>query len=141
MRTFLEKHWRKITVAAVCLPIAGYLVLCLMIGLGVSGAVSNAQARFAGDPVAALISVATDEQAAVSERNRAIWALGQIGSPEALPVLEEMVTGEQCDHDRLICQKEVASAIVGCSGGRNMGAVIWRHGELAAASDGGDQSQ
>jgi len=140
MGAFLSKHWRKITVAAVCLPIVGYLGLCLIIGLGVNGAVSDARAQFPGDPVSALISVATDEQANISERNRAIWALGQLGSAEALPVLQDMVTDEPCDHGRLICQKEVASAITGCSGGLNVGAVIWRHGELAVANKGGDGS-
>jgi len=140
MHAFLGKHWRKITVAAIGLPIVGFLGLCLVIGLGVNGAVSNAQARFDGDPVSALISVAIDEQASISERNRAIWALGQLGSPEALPVLQGMVTEESCDHDRLICQKEVASAINGCSGSTNVGAVIWRHGELAVASRGGSRS-
>ena len=140
MRVFHGKHWRKITLAAVSLPIVGFLVLCVAIGFGVRGAVSNAQSRFPGDPVSALIAVATDEQEGISERNRAIWALGQLGSPEALPVLESLATGGSCDHDRLICQKEVSKAIEACSGGTNLGAMIWRHGELAVASDGGSRS-
>ena len=135
VREFLGKHWRKITVAAICLPVVGYLVLGLAIGHGVRGAVSNAQTQFPGDPVSALITVATDEQADISERNQAIWALGQLGSTEALPALQAMVTEKPCDHDKLICQKEVASAIEACSGATNIGWVIWRHGDLAVASN------
>jgi hypothetical protein len=69
----------------------------------------------------------------LSERNRSIWALGQLGSPDALPALKSLVTDEPCDHETKICQHEVVKAIEGCSGSYNMGAVIWRHGDLAVA--------
>lgn len=140
MRAFLGKHWRKVVLAAISLPIIGFFALCLVIGMGVRGAVSHAQSRFPGDPVSALISVATDDEAGSRDRDRAIWALGQLGSSEALPVLQTLVTGEPCDHDRLICQKEVLKAIEACSGSTNIGAVIWRHGDLAVASKGGERS-
>jgi len=133
MKGFLKRHWRKITLAAISLPILGLLALCLIIGAGVRGAVKDAQSGFPGDPVTALISVATSEEASLSERDRAIWALGQLGAPEALPVLQSMATGEQCDHKSKICQYELEKAIEGCSGGTNVGAVIWRHGDLAVA--------
>ena len=136
MKGFLKKHWRKVVLVVVCAPFVGYLALCLIIGLGVRNAVSDAQSSFPRDPVTALISVATNEEAKLSERNRAIWALGQLGSPEALPTLHVLVTGEKCDHDELICQREVETAIEACSGSTNIGAMIWRHGELAEASKG-----
>ncbi len=137
MHGFLRKHWRKIVLAAIGLPITAYLGLCLIIGLGVHRAVSNAQAHFPGDPVTALESVATSANASLSDRNRAIWALGQLGSPEALPVLQSLVTGEPCDHETKICQHDVESAIAACSGGVNIGAVIWRHGDLAVKDKNG----
>lgn len=134
MQGFLKKHWRKIAVAVVSVPIVGYLVLCLVIGLGVRGAVSDAQSRFPGDPVTALISVATSEEIGISDRNRAIWALGQLGAGEALPNLQAMVSNERCDHESRICQYELEKAIEACSGSTNIGAVIWRHGDLAVAT-------
>lgn len=137
MRGFLKKHWRKLGLAAIALPILAFLGLCLVIGMGVRGAVSHAQEGFPGDPVTALISVATSEEIKIADRDRAIWALGQLGSPEALPTLQSMVTDGTCDHESLICQYELEKAIAACSGGPNIGAVIWRHGDLAVADKGG----
>lgn len=134
MKIFLKKHWLKIAAALAALPFAGYLILCLFIGIGVRSAVSDAQGKYPGEPVAALISVATSEESQLSERNRAIWALGQLGAGQALPTLQAMVSGEGCDHETRICQHELEKAIEGCSGGINIGAVVWRHGELAVAS-------
>jgi len=133
MQVFLKKHWLKFVAAFVSLPIVGFLALCIFIGLGVRGAVADAQAHFPGDSVAALISMATSEDAQLSDRNRAIWALGQLGSSEALPALQSLVSNELCDHDSKICQHELEKAIEGCSGSTNIGAIIWRHGELAVA--------
>jgi hypothetical protein len=135
MRVFLKKHWRKFAIALVSLPVVGYLALCLFIGLGVHGAASDAQTQFPGNSVAALISVATSEEAQLSRRNRAIWALGQLGASEALPILQSLVSNELCDHESKICQHELEQAILGCSGGTNIGAVVWRHGDLAVASE------
>jgi hypothetical protein len=133
MRVFLKNHWLKLVIGIASLPFVGYLVLCFFIGIGVRGAVSDAQSRFEGDPVAALISVSTSEEASLRDRNRAIWALGQLGSGEALPTLQALVSNELCDHDSKICQYELEKAIEACSGGPNIGAVIWRHGDLAVA--------
>ena len=133
MKGFLKRHWRKIVGAAVTLPVVAFVVLCLVIGSSVRGAVSAAQERHPGGPTEALLAVAQDEDLGLSERNRAIWALGQLGSPEALPVLEAMVTANGCDHANRICQYELEKAIAGCAGGTNAGAWIWRHGDLAVA--------
>ena len=43
--------------------------------------------------------------------NRAIWALGQLGDPRALPFLRSLATGQPCDHETNICQGEVSKAI------------------------------
>ena len=63
--------------------------------------VSGAQSRFPGDPVTALIALATSEEASLSDRNRAIWALGQLGSAEALPTLRPSGPDQRCDHETL----------------------------------------
>lgn len=138
MNGFFRKHWRKIVLAAIALPIAAYLGLCLVIGLGVHRAVSHAQSISPGGPVTALVSVVTSEDASLSDRNRSIWALGQLGSSEALPVLQSLATGEPCDHEKKICQHELETAIAGCSGGVNIGAVVWRHGDLAVKENNGN---
>ena len=131
MRDYLKKHGWKIGLAGIGLPVAVYLVLCISIGMGVNGAVSDAQARYPGDPVSSLISVAASEDESYPDRNRAVWALGQLGSSRALPILRALESGEPCDHESALCRHELEKAIEGCSGGTNIGAVVWRHGELA----------
>lgn len=131
MGGFFKQHWRKIVLVIISIPVVGYFVICISIGIGVRNAVSGAQSRFPGDPVTALMAQANSEEASLSDRNRAIWALGQLGSAEALPTLRSLWADQRCDHDSLICQHEVESAIKGCSGGINAGAWVWRHGELA----------
>lgn len=54
----------------------------------------EAQATYSGDPVVALIALVEDETAPFDKRNSAIWALGQIGDKQALPVLQELDTHE-----------------------------------------------
>lgn len=61
---------------------------------GVSDIATTAQERHSGDPVAALMSMLRSEEATSAEKNRAIWALGQIGDPRALPLLHELDTDE-----------------------------------------------
>ena len=53
-----------------------------------------AQDTYGGDHVGALIALVKDEQAPYENRNGAIWALGQIGSDRALPILRELDTDE-----------------------------------------------
>jgi hypothetical protein len=132
MRRFFRKHWRKVGLIAMGVPLAGYIVIGLVIGQQVRSAVSRAQSRFPGESVMALTSVASSDRIDLSERNRAIWALGQLGVPEALPVLESLRTGTECDHDSFVCQYELAKAIKLCSGDLNISAAVWRYGEIAA---------
>ncbi len=134
-RSTILKHWLKIGLVGITLPLLAFVALSLVIGFGVKGAVSHAQSNSSGDPVIALIEVATDEDAGLSDRTRAVWALGQLGDSRALPILQSLSTGEPCDHRKRICQREVGNAIKGCGDGINIGAVIWRHGELAVGGE------
>ncbi len=133
MRRFLRSHWRLIVGASFASSAVAFLAICLVIGAGVRGAVADAQSHHPGEPVSALLAVTSDEELAPAVRNRAIWALGQLGISDAVPVLQALVAPGPCDHARSLCQREIAKAIAACSGGRNIGAVIWRHGDLAVA--------
>jgi hypothetical protein len=137
MKSFLKKHWIKITLAIFAIPVAGYFVICFSIGHGVRSVVSDASALYPGDPVSSLMALATSEDAPLKDRDRAIWALGQLGSARALPALYSLETGETCNHETAPCQHELNKAITACSSrSPNLGAWVWRHGELAVA--GGD---
>ena len=132
MLKFLGKHWRVIGLSIVCVFVVGYVATSLTIGRQVERVVSLAQSQFEGEPTDALMSLALSEAAPFAERNRAIWALGQLGAKEALPALESLIASLDCDHPSSICQYELGKAIELCSGSFNVGAVVWRHGELAA---------
>ncbi len=54
---------------------------------------SNAESKYKGDCVEALTQLVKDQENTFRERNRAIWALGQLGDKRALSVLEELYTG------------------------------------------------
>lgn len=132
MEGYWKRHWRRIVflpLAAVALAVLG---TSLLIGHQVGDRVDAAQEIHGGAPIPALLSVAGDEEASLRERDGAVWALGQLGAEEALPLLRSLHTGEPCDHEKGLCQEGLAKAIGLCEGGANLGAVVWRHGDLAA---------
>ena len=76
----------------------------------------RAMREFPGDQAEALIGLAQSENHTLAERSQAVHALGQIGSNRALPVLARYYTGRECEHSKLLCQKELRKAIDRCSG-------------------------
>ena len=91
---------------------------------GAVGREALRQVPDARDEVEALIAVVDDPAHAPQDRTRAVWALGQIGDPRALAVLEKHYTGEPCDHERAICQYELDKAIRKIRGEYNWGLQI-----------------
>ena len=71
-----------------------------------------------GDDVSALMEFAESREHTSEQRTRAVWALGRLGDPKALPVLEALRTGEPCDHSKAVCQYELEKAIENCGGTR-----------------------
>lgn len=104
-----------IVVIAAFLGIGGFGLSLRSIHSSVETTVRSAQSRHAGDAVEALISLIESDSATFREKNRAIWALGQIGDKRALPVLEQLDTGEvqvkPYDPDRYIVLYSVRKAI------------------------------
>jgi hypothetical protein len=97
-----------------------------LIGSSVHAASEAALLGQPGDPVLALMSYVESPAHTLRERNRAVWALGQLGDARALPVLEKYVTSRDCEHDRLLCQYELRKAIRLCHGATNITAFVWR---------------
>lgn len=62
--------------------------------LDVKEVCSEAKSRHPGDRVEALITLIESDDASFREKNRAIWALGQLGDRRALPLLRNLDTGE-----------------------------------------------
>ncbi len=97
-----------------------------LIGSGVHAASEAALLERPGERVPALMAYIESPTHTLRARNRAVWALGQLGDARALPVLEKHVTGRECDHARALCQYELRKAIRLCQGATNMSAFIWR---------------
>ena len=83
--------WRALLLGLV-LVVGGAAATSLVIGRQVRGAVAAAQSWEPGDPVEALLAVATSPDYAVAERNRAVWALGQLGDSRAVALLATLHT-------------------------------------------------
>jgi hypothetical protein len=125
VRALTEKHvnMKKKTIIYVML-IAALLAVCGIYGLRFwvySDAIDagrEAQIMFPGDAVEALIARLESDETTVDEKNRAVWALGQMRDARAVPVLEPLTTGESepCDHSRLVCQYELKKALANCRG-------------------------
>jgi hypothetical protein len=111
-----------------CLVIGliAFVSVCFSIRSGVKDMSAKAVKEFPGDRVEALMAYVGSENHTLKERNRAVWALGQIGDRRALPVLESYYTGGECDHDKFLCQRELSKAIYGCKGGLNLTAWLPR---------------
>ncbi len=97
---------------------------CFGIYKGIRQISEEAVSIYGGDKISALVAYVGDEDRDLSKRNRAVWALGQIGDKRTLPVLEKYDTGEPCDHSRFLCQYELRKAIRKCRGGLNITAWV-----------------
>lgn len=129
-------RWQRLATVAIAVVMVAFVATALVIGRQVDAAMSRAQQAHPGDGVSALITVAGSSDAPVAERNRAIWALGQLGAGAALPVLRSLADDAACSHGTAVCQREVRKAMALCAGEFNVGALVWRHGERAKAGRG-----
>jgi hypothetical protein len=105
------------------LLLLGYLCICFSIRTSVKKISSQAMKEHPGDRIEALMAYVESETHSLRQRNRAVWALGQIGNARALPTLEKYRTGQSCNHDTTLCQREVVRAIEACNGAFN--ATAW----------------
>ena len=97
-----------------------YGIICWTIFLDVKKVCNKATREFKGDTIESLTELLNSDINSYEEKNDAIWALGQIGDPKALPLLEKFYTGNPCEkpcrRNQSICQREVSKAIQTCKG-------------------------
>lgn len=109
---------RLLLAVAVCAGLAGIGAGAILVSIeaGVRGYAGDAQRLHPhpGDDGAALLALLADESRSFRERNHAVWALGRRREARALPALQAAYTGGPCDHDRALCQRELAKAIHRC---------------------------
>ncbi|MEJ2501783.1 MAG: hypothetical protein P8177_00465 [Gemmatimonadota bacterium] len=104
----------------------GFVAVSLQIGADVEAISRQAVARYGGDPVDALLVTVDCTDCSLRDRNRAVWALGQLGDGRALAGLRRHHTGQPCDHGRHVCQRELEKAIAMVEGSFNATALVWR---------------
>ena len=102
---------------------AAFVCICFSIRSSVKEIGATAVSQYPGDRVEALMKYVDSKNHSLKQRNRAVWALGQIGDERALTMLEKFRTGQPCDHSSTLCQREVEKAIKACKGAFN--ATAW----------------
>ena len=100
-----------------------FLCICFSIRSSVKEISAKAVRQHPGDRIEALIAYVDSENHSLKQRNRTVWALGQIGDERALTTLEKFYTGGPCDHDSRLCERELQKAIKLCKGSLN--ATAW----------------
>ena len=109
-----------------------FFIASVWIGYDAKSMCLNAERQYrTTDCVQALIAQLDDEHQAFRSRNNAIWGLGAMGDPRALPVLQKYYTGNIPDReplDDMISQYELKKSIDLANGGLNITAWIWRWG-------------
>lgn len=92
----------------------------IWIGQSVEEKCVMAQEKYGGECVEALRAKLEDPSVSLDEKNKTVWALGQLGDRKALSVLKKYYTGEPCDHEKYLCQYELEKAIKLLDGGFNL---------------------
>jgi hypothetical protein len=90
---------------------AGYAAVFASIHAGVTGAARSAMTKYPGDRVQALCTLVDCQICGLAERNRAVWALGQLRDARALPILMKHYTRQKCNHASDLCQHELQKAV------------------------------
>lgn len=106
----------------------GFVVGATWIGYEVKNECQQGQRQYGGDCVQALSAVVADESNSFRQRNSAVWALGMIGDPRALELLQSHYTGDIPEReplDDVLSQYELKKAIHQVSGGVNIVRWIW----------------
>ena len=88
----------------------------------VSRITALAKSEYPGEAVEALCSLVGSEDHGFEDRNSAVWALGQLADPEALPFLEQLnaATAEDTvpfDRSGKLSKYEIEKAIKWCKKG------------------------
>lgn len=125
-----QQQFVFISVLGLSILILIFVIMWTWIGFDVKSKCFDAQKEYGGSCVESLTKLVEDETRGFRLRNSAIWALGQLGNPEALLVLQKYYTGVIPNReplDQTISQYELKKAINLASGGKNITAIFWRY--------------
>jgi hypothetical protein len=123
------KKWAvRISVPLFILLLVLFSLAEFSIGESVRDSMRVAQKQFPGDRVEALISLVECESCDMTDRNHAVWALGQLDDPRSLPILEKYYTGKPCNHWTNLCQEKLSIALrhLRHEDGNRFESIFWR---------------
>ncbi|KKR10992.1 MAG: hypothetical protein UT39_C0012G0014 [Candidatus Woesebacteria bacterium GW2011_GWA1_39_21] len=125
------KKWVSIGVGGIIfIAFLLYIITSLWIGSDVRRYCKSAIRIYGDGCVFALSEMLDDKSMPFRDRNHAIWALGQLADPKALPYLTKYYTGvipEKESLDGALSQREISKAIRLAQGSLNITAIVWRH--------------
>ena len=77
---------------------------------------NEAVLAFHQDKTKSLLMLIDSENYSFQQKNKAVWTLGVLKDEKALPKLEMLYTGKECNHDSALCQYEIKKAILKIKG-------------------------
>jgi hypothetical protein len=113
---WVRRWWPLVAFAALVAAVLAFVALGWRVQLGARDFADEVRLEFPGDRVEALAAYIESDRHTLSEKNHAVWALGQLRDPRGLPVLLKHRTGRPCDHARFLCQHEIDKAVAPCRG-------------------------
>ena len=107
--------FRKVVLVLLIVSVTALLIayagIRIWIGSDLDEVISEATRQYEGDSVEALISYLESDDQSLVEKNNAIWALGKLRDERALPALDKLVVGDECNHSEYVCQRTLSTAI------------------------------
>lgn len=103
-------------VVTICLALL-FAGIKIWINYDANSFANDAVAVFQKDKIESLVALIDSDNYSLKEKNKAVWAFGILKDERALTKLESLYTGEDCNHETLICQYEVKKAIAKIEGG------------------------
>lgn len=128
----MRPNWGKYTVGVlvILVPVLFTIVAVaeLLIGSGVRTYSKKAQTYFHGKRVEALIAMVESESCNLQDRNDAVWTLGQLDDPRALPVLEKYYKGAKGYQPNNLSQNRLRIALrhLRHEDNNRLESVLWR---------------
>ncbi len=118
----------RITAVLVILILPFVMYAEFLIGSGVRTYSQVAQAHFPGKRVEALIAMVECQTCSMQDRNNAVWTLGQLDDPRALPVLEKYQVEARRDQAGSLSQNTLQIALrhLKHDDSNRYEAVLWR---------------
>jgi hypothetical protein len=114
----MKRILTRVFLLFIILVLAGFIGLYVWSESSVRENISTAKSKYPGNAEEALISFLLDSTNSPHDRTHiAIWALGQIQSEKAVPMLEQFYKndpeGKTCKghHDEMLCQYEIYKAL------------------------------